>query len=645
MRTLKIKSHVLATIITVTILLSCMLASVFVSAQAGAVTVTSANIVFTDGSNSMAADLNLGGNELENVTGLWYGSNNRTDMLAYPVTESSYTIFKVGSTYYAQNGTTKQIDYKSTTSNVVVQQAINVIENGTILIKDDITITGTIVVNKTGIILTGETEYTKISTLEDIAIIRVDKPAGDINLGVVIRNFILQGGGSSDTNSKGVHVNDTWGLTLENLIIGDVYNGIEITNGEMRYLRNIIIGPTSELSLGNCYNGIYQTHSSGDGILGFWDNIDVAICENNAVYLEQVNSLWATNWKLIECGGNGLTIDGAGFASNFQNIQIDEMHGTALYLNDVLDTTFEGCWFTAASSSSPGYPTYGVSSGAGDYALYLNASERVFFCNAEFKNGNQDVCLIENCWHIKFLAPYINSQTTDGMLIDSCNGITITDATLEATSSIPTKTGIKYQGTAPTGADVGTLLKGCYISTNYGTLANLTSDPYHKIFSSPSIIEQNSGFDDWKLITTLTASATTYVETGSITACDVFMCVIDITLGNSAETDFILRLNSDTGNNYDGSYIDNTTITTYTNYDIMRLASSNSTYPIIGTIYIHGTPGSGFSSVTGGCVGCYNMNRFINGVYDASADITAIRFLAGTGTISGFIRVYGMDYD
>jgi len=56
---------------------------------------------------------------------LWYGTENRTDLLAYPEQTASCIIFKSGSTFYAKNGTTQAIMYTDTNASAVINNVLS----------------------------------------------------------------------------------------------------------------------------------------------------------------------------------------------------------------------------------------------------------------------------------------------------------------------------------------------------------------------------------------------------------------------------------------------------------------------------------------------------------------------------------------
>jgi len=71
---------------------------------------------------------------------LYYGAYNRTPVIKYPEQVASYIIFIDGSTYYAKNGTTGQIDYSGTNFTTITQSVIDALgtDGGKVFIKQGI---------------------------------------------------------------------------------------------------------------------------------------------------------------------------------------------------------------------------------------------------------------------------------------------------------------------------------------------------------------------------------------------------------------------------------------------------------------------------------------------------------------------------
>jgi len=70
-----------------------------------------------------------------NATEYWWGSHNRTDVLAYPKQVASYIIFRQGDTIYAKNGSTGAIEFSGIDASQVIQSAINSLSEGTVFLK------------------------------------------------------------------------------------------------------------------------------------------------------------------------------------------------------------------------------------------------------------------------------------------------------------------------------------------------------------------------------------------------------------------------------------------------------------------------------------------------------------------------------
>jgi len=80
----------------------------------------------------------VGGNDWDQMAAIINGTDSTTNILRSPYT---YLVYKSGSTYYAQNGATKAIDYSGSVADVVIQSAITAIaalsRGGTIMFSGE----------------------------------------------------------------------------------------------------------------------------------------------------------------------------------------------------------------------------------------------------------------------------------------------------------------------------------------------------------------------------------------------------------------------------------------------------------------------------------------------------------------------------
>jgi len=127
MRIFKLSSLHVAALVLIAVLTSSILTYTWVGAVTGEITIDETSILLTDGTNSMSADLDMAG----------YNIDNSTLYMPY-----SYLIYVVDDgetvTYYAKNGTDGNICWSSTNASYVLQtsfDAVNASNKGTVYIK------------------------------------------------------------------------------------------------------------------------------------------------------------------------------------------------------------------------------------------------------------------------------------------------------------------------------------------------------------------------------------------------------------------------------------------------------------------------------------------------------------------------------
>ncbi|RLF93553.1 hypothetical protein DRN52_06300 [Thermococci archaeon] len=77
-----------------------------------------------------------------------YRGKKRLPPVYRPTEAYSYVIFKEGDTYYAKNGKTREVEYKSSDASEVINSAVNIEEGGKIVLLSDVEITSTITLDK-----------------------------------------------------------------------------------------------------------------------------------------------------------------------------------------------------------------------------------------------------------------------------------------------------------------------------------------------------------------------------------------------------------------------------------------------------------------------------------------------------------------
>jgi len=339
-----------------------------------------------------------------------------------------------------------------------------------------------------------------LKTTANIPLIEIKRPTGNVNLGSHVKNLAIKGPGRANTSAHGILIDNAWGVDLENVIIGSCRHGIHIINGGLRRAENIFIDVIGEWGLGNCFRGINCEVTAGNGLLSFLKNIEIGRCESHAVYIRKVDSIWGVNWRVMESGGSGLKIDESVCGSNMVNIQLDCMHQNGLELNSCIDFTFNGVMVSAAPAASAGYPEFGIPAGAGLRALLINNSKRIEINNGNIWWGaaaNEVAKIMGGSWQVTLTGLYFLSEGSHGVVIDSSSQTTIAECTVDAPANLA-KTGVKYQGTAPTSHEGGTKLIGSTIHA-FATKHDLSIDLYHQIFACPplpTIFKKTVYFED-----------------------------------------------------------------------------------------------------------------------------------------------------
>ncbi|MBW2672003.1 MAG: hypothetical protein JRD89_01140 [Deltaproteobacteria bacterium] len=140
---------------------------------------------------------------------LFYGAYNRTPVIKYPEQPASYIVFKEGSTIYAKNGTTGEIDFSGTDAATVMQAAIDALTSGgVIFIKaETYYLTAPITIAKNNLIIEGEGERTLITQADGQNLayfFKLSGPTTHTPTYIKIRNLRLEGNYNNNTNTIGI---------------------------------------------------------------------------------------------------------------------------------------------------------------------------------------------------------------------------------------------------------------------------------------------------------------------------------------------------------------------------------------------------------------------------------------------------------
>lgn len=248
---------------------------------------------------------------------------------------------------------------------------------------------------------------------------------------------------------------------------------------------------------------------------------------------------------------------------------------------------------------------------------------------------------------------WINNDQGDLTGLTAGVGISITSATgpvptitNSSTDLITTAGDILYGTAADTVARLGIGTAGQVLTVNSGATAPQWSTP------STSLT--------WSLLnsggTALSGSATTTIS-GISNKSDLFI-VIDGATCQTGTSQFLLRINTDTGTNYNYFYMVNDAKTTYDKNIIYQGGSTTSdsaslAYPagasdtIKGTIFIGNCNSTSYKTIRANCGGNFNAaagykNQWGQGVYVGTSTVSSISITSESYNFDGgTIYVYG----
>lgn len=148
----------------------------------------------------------------------------------------------------------------------------------------------------------------------------------------------------------------------------------------------------------------------------------------------------------------------------------------------------------------------------------------------------------------------------------------------------------------------------------------------------------------WTLAQTLSPSGVNTIDSAVFAAHDLWMLIYDLTASEAASTQLFLRLNGDSGANYNIRYINNTTIGQSPGSSAFVLGNLAKNNGGAGIVYVTGKRKGTNNSIVcwGGCGFGYSDILGLDGNYTAAADVT--KFTICNPTITGKIKIYYMDY-
>jgi len=381
------------------------------------------------------------------------------------ITEANYVIFTDGTNVYARNGLTGEIEFSGTDAGEVINNVISQLPTGgkIYITPGEYTVSTTILIDKQGISLEGSFGATKLIGAGDFPIISVN------GLGSSVRNLVIKGPGKDF--GIGVYT-EGWEISLDGLIIGSVKYGIYVAGEAPRtWFSRIVIEPIGEYGLSNTYTAIYYDYpGTGAGWLTFWEGVDAGFCESDVIKIEKADSIWASNVRLLESGGHGLAIYGSTAYSNFVNVQIDRMHGDALHLENMWETSFDGLW----TSTNPSY---------NGSSIFISNSRGIDITSFHVWSGNPPV-YVQNSYWITLNTGVIliegNEDFNDAIIIENTNAAKLVGLVVDADKN--SGTGIKYTGSSQ---PQPIKIIGSSVSNDFSTKIDVAADPNAVIIGSP----------------------------------------------------------------------------------------------------------------------------------------------------------------
>jgi len=184
---------------------------------------------------------------------------------------ASYIIWKDGSTYYALNGSTGEIDYSGTDAATVIQNAIDSLSGigGKIILKnplnDEYTLSSQISISGSYITIEGENYLVPILKPSDSFPNNTPLISISSKSYVTFRNLQLFGN-SVVTGQDGIYINGGVFNTLENVKIRDfTEHGIHVYGGTTISLRNIYIEGCAKGVFFDNIKGVFATNIVSEG--------------------------------------------------------------------------------------------------------------------------------------------------------------------------------------------------------------------------------------------------------------------------------------------------------------------------------------------------------------------------------------------
>jgi len=235
MRIHKLSSLHIAALVLISVLTASLLTYTWVGAVTGEITIDENSILLTDGSNPMLGDLDAGTYDVYNSTwsnstnsyttnsyttgDVYYGSDNRTDVLASPMEAWSYLIYvdPANSSLYHAKASNGTVCWTSTNLTLVWENSVGACSDGNSIFIQN----GNYTVSST---LTDQSKN-NIKLISDGAWLVLDDSVDDniISLtsvsGWTIEGLRLDGNKGAQSTGYGVYCYNTPFLTVKNVLI------------------------------------------------------------------------------------------------------------------------------------------------------------------------------------------------------------------------------------------------------------------------------------------------------------------------------------------------------------------------------------------------------------------------------------------
>lgn len=282
------------------------------------------------------------------IKNLFRNTVNKTDVLAYPVTEASYVIWSDGltpSTYYAKNGTTGQIQFSGTDAATVINAVIDAlpVDGGVISLKAvEFTISTPIIIDKARVKLIGEGVGTvlKLADGADCDVIQIGG-AGKYGSYTVLAYITIDGNKANQT----IAVDGIKFLPSVQIVDG-LFSYVTVVFCKGHGISAIDVSPYAWIfeniySEHNDKSGMYMNQLAHSGIHDIW------LYANDEYGFYGGSFCGGNSFSNIHCHGNGLD----GF--KFYNSKYNTVVGGDAYQNGEIGINLEGCsWNTLNGFSS-----------------------------------------------------------------------------------------------------------------------------------------------------------------------------------------------------------------------------------------------------------------------------------------------------